>query len=224
MRNEKTKNSRTGTENKILEKAEEMVSFEEAQKQLIDTIHELEPFGAFVARSIAAEYPHLLSSAITLPHPSNDIKEFGYDVPTHSLGVKYLDMAKRVSFERLKIQVAKEAYAFCCESYLIRIVRSKNKYPKYYHREVFKTLDSDELVEVVFFAKSKKSADRIKERLNSTMGDGSTLQDVVENMHKDFFNEHVQKFADDDKVQKVAEMAEIMTDAYFDAKSQPENK
>lgn len=190
-------------------------SFKEAKENLIDVLDELEAFGMFNVYCLKKLSPHVLSTEIVQPKV---IKEFGYDVPTFGLGVNFLKMIEMLSFEALRIRVLKEAGHFLTESYLIRTCSSANAYPKHYYSEKIKTFGSDQEIEIVFFAESEQGAERIRQRLYSTMVDVKSIQYYVNNMLEIKFNDFAGRLLSDPNLNVITDMCLTMTNAYVEAK------
>ena len=142
---------------------------EEKRDKLIEALLDLEPFGLYGLNVLRSRKPYQLSTNIVAPPTPGMIREFG-DKIDPARGISYvMSVVERLTYEMLKIQVLKEGYAHRNDSFMIRLVRPQNRYPKHYHRAVINLWNGHDRAEIVFFAKSAAGAKRIKNWLEETL-------------------------------------------------------
>jgi len=182
---------------------------EEKRDKLINALTDLEPFGLFNLNSLRSDKSYQLSTDIMAPPAPGVICEFGDKLNPES-GITYmLSVVERLTYELLKIQVLKEGYVYRNHSFMIRIKRPQNRYPKYYHKKTINLWNGHDRAEIVFFAKSADGAKGIKDWIEETLCGQPLWNSVMTTLDvsADILSE---KFFEDPDIQHIVKIQEYM--------------
>lgn len=218
--------SKVNSNFKAIEKANFAASMDEINKQqatpvfdelpseqqrdwLIGVLADLEPFGLYNLNCLRTNSSYQFSTDIVAPPVPGVIREFGNKLDPNTAIAYVMSVVERLAYEMLKIQVLKEGYAYRNDSFMIRLVRPQNRYPKHYHRVVINLWNGHDRAEIVFFAKSAAGAKGIKDWLEETLCGQSLWHSLMMtlDMCADILSE---KFFEDPDIQHIVKIQEYM--------------
>lgn len=179
--------------------------------EFLDSLIEFSAFGRVNINFLRGDKAFKFSPDIFTPPSLGDIKEFGYGLGPIALKRSFYKMVEDLTVASLKILVLHEAFVFRTSSFMVRIVRPWNRYPRYFWREEFYLWNGYEKAEVVFFCQSKKAEQRIRYQLDKFLTGKSFLY-FIEEMFYSNFKYFSEKLNTDDDLVYIAALACYMTE------------
>ena len=116
--------------------------------EFLDSLIEFSAFGRVNINFLRGDKAFKFSPDIFTPPSLGVIKEFGYGLGPIALKKSFYKMVEDLTVALLKILVLHEAFVFRTSSFMVRIVRPWNRYPRYFWREEFYLWNGYEKAEV----------------------------------------------------------------------------